>query len=75
MVLHNLEQLDNGHGDAIRLLRCALKAEDWQLCQEILRFLHSVDDSGEALRFAIQETGILESGEGSQVTANGSTDS
>ncbi|KAI6031985.1 RIC1-domain-containing protein [Pisolithus microcarpus] len=58
LILHNLEQLDESNEDVIRLLRSALDAQDWQLCRELLRFLHSVDDSGVALRHALAETGL-----------------
>ncbi|KAJ7124731.1 RIC1-domain-containing protein [Mycena crocata] len=54
LVLHNLEQLDEQHNDVIRLLESAVSAKDWQLCRELLRFLHSVDDTGSALRDALQ---------------------
>ena len=30
-------------------------AKDWTLCRELLRFLHSVDASGEALREALEQ--------------------
>ena len=59
LVLHGLEQLEGMNGDATRLLRSALAAEDWQLCRELLRFLHSIDESGAALRNALQETDLL----------------
>lgn len=58
-MLHGLEQLDGMNGDAIRLLRSAVAAQDWQLCREILRFLHSIDDSGAALQSALAETQII----------------
>lgn len=58
LVLHNLEQLADNKG-AVELLRRATEAEDWQLCRELLRFLHSIDDTGAALRGAVTETGIL----------------
>ncbi|KAI0343994.1 RIC1-domain-containing protein [Trametopsis cervina] len=64
LVLHTLEQLDGEHDDAIRLLRCAIEAKEWQLCRELLRFLRSIDDSGEALRLAVHETGLLDTGNG-----------
>ncbi|KAI0706047.1 RIC1-domain-containing protein [Cytidiella melzeri] len=64
LVLHNLEQLDSEHGDAIRLLRCAMEAEDWQLCRELLRFLRSIDETGEALHLAVRETGLLGTDDG-----------
>lgn len=47
------------NGDAIRLLRSAVAAQDWQLCREILRFLHSIDDTGAALQSALVETQIV----------------
>ncbi|KAM5532186.1 hypothetical protein V8D89_014142 [Ganoderma adspersum] len=59
LVLHGLEQLDGMNGDAIRLLRSAVAAQDWQLCREILRFLHSIDDTGAALQSALVETQIV----------------
>ncbi|KAJ6604206.1 RIC1-domain-containing protein [Mycena vulgaris] len=55
LVLHNLEQLDEKHNDVIRLLKSAVSAKDWQLCRELLRFLHSVDDTGMALRGALEQ--------------------
>ena len=58
-MLHNLEQLDENNKDAVRLLNCAVEAQDWQLCRELLRFLHSIDDTGKALRHALSETSLL----------------
>ncbi|KAH9081828.1 RIC1-domain-containing protein [Lactarius deliciosus] len=55
LVLHSLEQLDTGHDDAFRLLRSAVAAKDWQLCRELLRFLHSMDDSGAVLEEALAQ--------------------
>lgn len=55
LVLHNLEQLDEKHNDVIRLLQSAVAAKDWQLCRELLRFLHSVDDTGAALQGALAQ--------------------
>ncbi|KAJ6626842.1 RIC1-domain-containing protein [Mycena sp. CBHHK59/15] len=55
LVLHNLEQLDEKHNDVIRLLQSAVGAKDWQLCRELLRFLHTVDDTGAALRDALEK--------------------
>ncbi|KAF8490724.1 RIC1-domain-containing protein [Gautieria morchelliformis] len=59
LVLHNLEQLDEGNDDAIRLLRRAAEVEDWALCRELLRFLRSIDTSGHALRNALSRVEIL----------------
>jgi len=59
-VLHNLEQLDENNADAIRLLKAAVDAKEWQLCRELLRFLHSVDDTGAALRVALTQTEVMD---------------
>lgn len=60
LVLHNLEQLDENSSDAIRLLRSAIESKDWQLCKDLLRFLHSIDPTGTALRNALAETSLME---------------
>lgn len=39
----------------------AMKKQDWQLCRELLRFLHSIDDSGLALYEALQQVDLLPS--------------
>lgn len=59
LVLHNMEQLE-GNDDAARLLRAAKEEGDWRLCRELLRFLRSVDDSGESLRDACRQAGIVD---------------
>ncbi|WVF67677.1 hypothetical protein IAT40_002436 [Kwoniella sp. CBS 6097] len=59
LVLHGLEGLDDVE-DTIRLLRQAIKAKEFHLCKELLRFLHSIDESGTALRAAIEKVGIIE---------------
>ncbi|KAL6299040.1 RIC1-domain-containing protein [Sparassis latifolia] len=66
LVLHNLDQLDGNsmNGDAARLLKSAVTVKDWQLCREILRFLHSIDETGTALRTALAEAGIIDSSGG-----------
>lgn len=61
LVLHNLEQREENNKDAIRLLQSAIDAQDWQLSREILRFLHSIDDTGTALRHALTQTNMIES--------------
>lgn len=58
-MLHNLEQLDEDSDDAVRLLRSAVEGKDWQLCRELLRFLHSIDDTGAALQNALSKTGVI----------------
>ncbi|KAF8213519.1 RIC1-domain-containing protein [Mycena galopus ATCC 62051] len=62
LVLHNLEQLDEKHNDVIRLLESAVAAKDWQLCRELLRFLRSVDDTGTALRNALEQVNLQDVG-------------
>jgi len=58
LVLHNLEQLDGGHTHAARLLTNAVEACDWQLCRELVRFLHSIDESGAALCHVLAQTNL-----------------
>ena len=58
LVLHNLQQLDNNNS-VVELLNRAVEKEDWQLCRDLLRFLHSIDDSGLALRDALTQTSIM----------------
>lgn len=72
LVLHNLEQLDENNGDAVRLLKNAVAGKDWQLCRELLRFLHSIDDTGAALRNALSQTDLVGfEGHGEGVSSNG----
>ncbi|ODN94637.1 hypothetical protein L198_04776 [Cryptococcus wingfieldii CBS 7118] len=59
LVLHNLEELDDVD-DTIRLLKQAIEAKEFHLCKELLRFLHSIDESGTALRTAIARVGIID---------------
>lgn len=60
-MLHNLEQLDEGSDDAIRLLRKAVDSQDWALCQDLLRFLRSIDTSGDALKHALSRVELFSS--------------
>jgi hypothetical protein len=57
LVMHTLEEADDA-ADTVRLLRLAIEAKETQLCKELLRFLHSIDDTGAALRRAIAEVPI-----------------
>ncbi len=63
LILHNLEPSDGVNEDGVRLLRKAIDAEEWQLCQELLRFFHSTDDTGAVLRDVLTETNMLDSPE------------
>lgn len=58
LVLHNLEQLDENSSEAVRLLTSAVDAKEWQLCRELLRFLHSVDDTGRTLRNVLSQVDL-----------------
>ncbi|TEB39050.1 RIC1-domain-containing protein [Coprinellus micaceus] len=55
LVLHTLEQLDSKSTEVVTLLRCAIEDKEWELSKELLRFLHSIDDTGNALRHAVGE--------------------
>jgi RAB6A-GEF complex partner protein 1 len=72
LVLHNLEQLDEHHDDAVRLLKVAQEAQEWQLCRELLRFLHSIDDSGTALKRVLARASITDSDDPA-ISTNGSS--
>ena len=60
MVLQNLEQLGENSVEVVTLLKAALEEEDWQLCKELLRFLRSIDETGEALRHAVTELKLVD---------------
>jgi len=59
LVLHNLEQLDESHSHAARLLSNAVATCDWQLCRELMRFLHSIDETGVALNRVLSQTNLM----------------
>lgn len=74
LVLHTLEQLDGSSIEAIRLLRIAMSAGENQLCCDLLRFLRSIDDSGDALRQVVTQAGIIELESSSEeVAVNGNS--
>jgi RAB6A-GEF complex partner protein 1 len=59
LILHTLQRAEADNvADAVRLLKAALAAKDTQLCREVMRFLRSVDDSGRALKDAMEQTAI-----------------
>jgi hypothetical protein len=58
LVLHNLEQLNENDHDAVRLLKAAMEQKEWQLCRQLLRFLHSIDETGTALRDALTQVDL-----------------
>nr|XP_019045052.1 hypothetical protein I302_06968 [Kwoniella bestiolae CBS 10118]OCF23982.1 hypothetical protein I302_06968 [Kwoniella bestiolae CBS 10118] len=66
LVLHGMSDEAQGEEagkmdveDTIRLLRQAIKSKEFHLCKELLRFLHSIDESGISLNAAINQVGIL----------------
>ncbi|KAJ6519422.1 RIC1-domain-containing protein [Mycena sanguinolenta] len=71
LVLHNLEQLDENHDDVIRLLESAVEAKDWQLCRELCRFLRSVDETGAALRNALERVNLQDASLPGAIKING----
>ncbi|KIL71832.1 hypothetical protein M378DRAFT_155455 [Amanita muscaria Koide BX008] len=58
LVMHSTEELDEKCDDAVRLLKTSLEVQDWQLCRDLVRFLQTIDDSGEVLRHALSEVNI-----------------
>jgi hypothetical protein len=64
LVLHNLEQLNENNHDAVRLLKAAVEQQEWHLCRQLLRFLHSMDETGTALRNALSQVdlGLMDGG-------------
>ncbi|KAG2023126.1 hypothetical protein CC2G_000817 [Coprinopsis cinerea AmutBmut pab1-1] len=69
LVLHNLEQLDENSTEVVALLRHAIEDKDWQLCKELLRFLHSIDETGEALRHVVKELNLVDLDKGDMFTS------
>lgn len=68
LVLHAVEELDTSSVHCVLLLQRAKEAGDFELCQELARFLMALDESGDRLREALQQidlnssTGILPNG-------------
>lgn len=58
LVLHTLEESESGSEQCVRLLQKAKEAGDWDLCQELARFLMALDESGEELRLAVKKMNI-----------------
>ena len=70
LILHTLEEADFSSDQCIRLLQMARKAEDYDLCKELVRFLMALDESGQKLQEAMAR---LEIGmNGSSETASSS---
>ena len=74
LVLHTFEELDTSSEQAVRLLRKAKEAQDWELCKELARFLMALDQSGDTLREALEKMEVSSPRQTLQnldVTANG----
>ncbi|KAK0524719.1 WD40 repeat protein [Tilletia horrida] len=59
LVLHTLEPPEESTLYSARLLQRAMERADWRLCRDLMRFLSSVDEDGQALAMAVQQAGIL----------------
>ena len=59
LVLHTFEELEPSSEPCIRLMRLAKDAGDWELCKELARFLMALDDSGDSLRYALENISIV----------------
>ncbi|RHZ64136.1 hypothetical protein Glove_326g54 [Diversispora epigaea] len=53
LVLHTLEPSSDNSKDTIRLLSKAMESEDYELSKELIRFLNSIDGSGNTLKEAL----------------------
>lgn len=54
LVLHTLEEISSDSPQVWRLLSAAKKAQDWELCKELARFLMALDETGNTLRQALE---------------------
>ncbi|KAE8270290.1 hypothetical protein A4X09_0g2059 [Tilletia walkeri] len=60
LVLHTLEPPEESTLYSAKLLQRAMERSDWRLCRDLMRFLSSVDEDGQALAMAVQQAGILQ---------------
>ncbi|CAD6885222.1 unnamed protein product [Tilletia laevis] len=60
LVLHTLEPPEESTQFSARLLQRAMERSDWRLCRDLMRFLSSVDEDGQALAMAVEQAGILQ---------------
>lgn len=54
IILRTLEELDSATEQSARLLSRAMRQGDWDLCQELARFLAAMDETGEILEEAMR---------------------
>ncbi|PWN18420.1 RIC1-domain-containing protein [Microstroma glucosiphilum] len=60
LVLQTVESLEESIADTARLLALAAQREEWVLCQDLLRYTRSMDESGQALQQVVKQAGILQ---------------
>ncbi|KAL2756150.1 hypothetical protein ACRALDRAFT_1042777 [Sodiomyces alcalophilus JCM 7366] len=60
IVLHTLDETGSAPEHTVRLLSCAMKAQDWELCKELARFLAAMDETGNTLREALDSVKVPE---------------
>lgn len=58
IVLHTLDETGSAPEHTIRLLSSAMRAQDWELCKELARFLAAMDETGNTLREALDHVKI-----------------
>ncbi|KAI7895254.1 uncharacterized protein EV154DRAFT_38429 [Mucor mucedo] len=54
IILQTMQPLAIGGKDTIRLLQKAMDENDFELCKELVRFLSSIDSSGQTLQEALK---------------------
>lgn len=54
IVLHTLDEMGSAPEQTARLLSRAIEVGDWELCKELARFLAAVDETGSALKEAME---------------------
>lgn len=57
-MLHNVQQLEETIEDAVRLLSQVIEAKNWDIGKDLLRFLRSIDEEGEALKGVLRQVGL-----------------
>lgn len=71
LVLQAFDDEEEGHeiqveDSVVRLMSLAARANEWDLCAELARFLMALDASGEMLRRAVARVGLRDNGAGLQ---------
>ena len=66
LVLHTFESEEFQVQEFALLLHRAAAEKEWELCRELARFLLGIDSSGQTLRAALEQAGLL-SGDGGRV--------